>query len=796
MASDAQAKAAVHVPPWLLICMAVLCVLLPSGNDVGWDETLPARITHVASNYGRRPVVTPSLRGCCGEPTEFHWVFLDSADTAIAGAPFRTRVFALDAQGRQARPSACGELRVDMGLSGRARLSPASSVRAWRNAELRLDIESDIAEVVEAEVRIESPNLNSDTLLHTSLIRFASGPAYTFSIRLRQPGGSSSSSGNSWPTKSRLEVIVTSQDRFGNPAALEGGGQQLLGGNKLLLRSSSRLVAITPADGKLEFDRRSGNGQAFLHCEQAGVVELWLEQVDSNITRPERELLQQRTLRRLEFVDPPKPPGTERGGPSDPLSTADAKWQPLASEVRKEFLHAWKGYRKYAWGKDELHPISKRGHNSFGGIGITILDCLTTLWLMGLETEFEEAASWVEKSLDYDKANAEVSVFELIIRGLGGLLGAHSLSGRPIFLRRATELAERLLPALNTSSKLPLPKWNIGRGRGSPSSEPTILAEAGSMQLEMRYLTEHTGDRRFQRAGDASFDAVQRTGVTGLAPVYVTPPDHVPPRALASKFAMGALADSYYEYQLKLYVQSPRETRFKDLWLAVLDEVPGLLRPRPQGALAAERSSKSGAVGTKFKLIEIAAGGDPIWKMDHLSCFAPAMIALGLKSIPQKDLQEKNRNATWWPVCEGLVQSCAELWTSSRSGLGPEHATIRSSAPFDVLEVPQDGRHSFLRPETAESLFYLYRYTGDEKYRLWGEKMFRAMVNHAKVEAGYASVKDVNQVPTEKIDEMQSFVMAETFKYFFLLFSPADTLDLQKYVLNTEGHPLRIFNVP
>merc|ERR1719353_516685 len=129
---------------------------------------------------------------------------------------------------------------------------------------------------------------------------------------------------------------------------------------------------------------------------------------------------------------------------------------------------------------------------------------------MGLEKEFEEATAWVEQNLDFDQADTEVSVFELIIRGLGGLLGAHSLSRRPAFLTRATELAERLLPALNTSSRLPMPKWNIARGSGTPSTEPTILSEAGSMQLEFRYLTEHTGDPRFQRAGDASLEAIQK----------------------------------------------------------------------------------------------------------------------------------------------------------------------------------------------------------------------------------------------------------------------------------------------
>ncbi|CAJ1400591.1 unnamed protein product [Effrenium voratum] len=134
--------------------------------------------------------------------------------------------------------------------------------------------------------------------------------------------------------------------------------------------------------------------------------------------------------------------------------------------------------------------------------------------------------------------------------------------------------------------------------------------------------------------------------------------------------------------------------------------------------------------------------------------------------------------------------TCAKLWRDTKSGLAPEYVLLDSMGRGEK-RIPQGAAHSFLRPETAESLFYMYRLTGHEKYRKWGKKLFHAIVEHSKLPGGYGSVKDVNKVPTSKLDEMQSFVMAETFKYLYLLFSSDKALDMGKFVLNTEGHPLR-----
>jgi mannosidase alpha-like ER degradation enhancer 2 len=93
-----------------------------------------------------------------------------------------------------------------------------------------------------------------------------------------------------------------------------------------------------------------------------------------------------------------------------------------------------------------------------------------------------------------------------------------------------------------------------------------------------------------------------------------------------------------------------------------------------------------------------------------------------------------------------------------------------------------------LRPEIVESAYYLHHFTRDPKYRAMGREMFRDFVKHCRTDAGYAALASV--ITKEKKDRMESYVMAETFKYYYLLFKP-DALDFDGVTFNTEAHPLR-----
>lgn len=102
------------------------------------------------------------------------------------------------------------------------------------------------------------------------------------------------------------------------------------------------------------------------------------------------------------------------------------------------FMHAWKGYKEFAWGHDNLKPIT-RGYHDWFGLGLTIIDSLDTLYIMDLQDEFDEAKSWVENHLRFN-LNRDVNLFEVTIRVLGGLLSAYHLSGDKMFLNKAVSI--------------------------------------------------------------------------------------------------------------------------------------------------------------------------------------------------------------------------------------------------------------------------------------------------------------------------------------------------------------------
>lgn len=132
--------------------------------------------------------------------------------------------------------------------------------------------------------------------------------------------------------------------------------------------------------------------------------------------------------------------------------------------IKDGMKHAWEGYRRYAWGRDELKPLSNNGVDNWGGMGVTLVDSLDTLWLMGMEDEYNEAKEWIANDLSFDHAGT-VSVFETTIRELGGLLAAYDIAYDKIYLEKAKQLGDKLLPAFHTYSGIPTSHVNFESGR-------------------------------------------------------------------------------------------------------------------------------------------------------------------------------------------------------------------------------------------------------------------------------------------------------------------------------------------
>ena len=170
-----------------------------------------------------------------------------------------------------------------------------------------------------------------------------------------------------------------------------------------------------------------------------------LQQTESEglVNQKDNEIEEEKILQAEEGKNDNLPSNKEKAPPIDHFPFRVTIGPPLQirhnerqEAVVNAFKHAWMGYTKYAWGSDELLPITKHGTNSYG-MGMTIIDSLDTMWLMGLTEEFKKARDWVANKLDIVGNRRTVSMFETNIRVLGGLLAAYHLSNDNIFLQKA-----------------------------------------------------------------------------------------------------------------------------------------------------------------------------------------------------------------------------------------------------------------------------------------------------------------------------------------------------------------------
>lgn len=461
-----------------------------------------------------------------------------------------------------------------------------------------------------------------------------------------------------------------------------------------------------------------------------------------------------------------------------PLAGTEASNYRNVDEYRRDHIknmmkHAWHGYAKHAWGYNELRPITKGPHldSVFGRekMGATIVDGIDTLYIMGLTEEYAAARSWIEKELNFD-VNIDLSVFETNIRYVGGLLSIYSLTKDSMYLDKAVQIADRLLPAFDTPSGIPLSNINLQTGYARNHDwayNSAILSEFGSMHMEFVYLTHLTGDQKYlekvNRIRDVIKKAVPRPD--GLYNNYMNT-DSGQWLARPTHVSMGALGDSFYEYLIKAHVQT--NGRDIDGYKIYIDAMEAF-------------EKKLVFTSTQSRLLYFAELKDASvnHKMDSLACFSGGMLILGASKA---DNSTKIRHTE---LAKGIANTCHESCIRTRSHLGPE-AFVFSNRVDAVAYGPND-KYYILRPEILETYFYMWRYTHDPKYRAWAWDFVEALENHCRVEAGYSGVRNVNQ-PEIKDDVQQSFFLAEVLKYLYLIFSDEKLIDLNDWVFNTEAH--------
>mmetsp|Transcript_6421 Transcript_6421/g.19429 ORF Transcript_6421/g.19429 Transcript_6421/m.19429 type:complete len:490 (+) Transcript_6421:245-1714(+) len=438
--------------------------------------------------------------------------------------------------------------------------------------------------------------------------------------------------------------------------------------------------------------------------------------------------------------------------------------------------HAWDSYVRYAWGYDELQPQSRSGVDTFSGMGMTVLDSLDTLYMMGLKSRFEQARDWVVNEFNVDKVG-QVSIFETTIRALGGLLSAYELSGDEVFLRKAEELGYRLSSAFRGST-MPHPECTLS-GMVCPTTwrgEQTFLAEVGTLQLEFHSLSRASSDPYLKKLGATTLDFVRRLAKEVSPEHNGVPPSrvHIADGTFSGELrTFGAPSDSYFEYLLKVWLQRGRSDR--SLRAMFTDSIKGLL----------ELAVHIPGVGT---LVRDQLRGSYRNQMDHFACFLPGVLILG-----QDAADSAAQAAEWAALAANITDTCYLFYAKGTGGLAGDtmRAIVGSdgSAPGGVAVQVSKGYE--LRPETLEALFYMWRHTKDPKFRDMAWNIFESIETHCRSESGYSALH-YNRGDLEPRDIMHSFFIAETLKYLFLIFSDDHVLDLRTHVLNTEAHPLLI----
>ncbi|KAG7448703.1 glycoside hydrolase family 47 protein [Guyanagaster necrorhizus] len=452
--------------------------------------------------------------------------------------------------------------------------------------------------------------------------------------------------------------------------------------------------------------------------------------------------------------------------------------------VQEIFEESYAAYKKYAFGHDDLSPVSESFSDGLGGWGASIVDAMDTMKIMGLDDLFSEAVDFVG-TIDFNstKTGDTVSVFETTIRYVGGLLSAYELNGKKdaVLVAKAKQVADKLSFGWLLENQI-IPYGYINFTDNSPVIATSNIAEAGTLDLEWSRLSEYTGNNTYAQLTEGAVRHIANlpAPLPGLAAQGIDPTagDFV-----GGYITWGGGSDSYFEYLIKYArLSNTDDPLFVDTWFtAVSSSIQYLLR--------------TSTVGNHAYLADFDSSGTIRHVGSHLACFYGGNWLLGGKLL---------NNQTIVDIALQLVDACWNTYASTATGIGPEtFAFISSDGNFtggsaidaDQLSFYQEhgfyitGSDYIQRPEVLESNFYAWRATGDTKYLDRAASAINSFQTFLPATVAFAGINDVNNRNSTKIDDMESFWLAEVLKYLYLTFDDPNHISLDEYVFNTEAHP-------
>lgn len=477
----------------------------------------------------------------------------------------------------------------------------------------------------------------------------------------------------------------------------------------------------------------------------------------------------------------------------EPEGEAKETVEDRREDVRRAFRRSWHAYEKYAWGKDELKPLSEAGEDNRGGWATSMVDALDTLWLMGMESEFHEAVRHVAQ-LDWNSTSGEgFDVVDATARNLGGLLAAYELSGEDALLRKAIELGDLLYAALDNEDHLPprhITFEALEAGKGRPEAQASV-AELAGMTLEFTRLSQLTDDPKYydvvNRITHRLASSQNRTLIPGLWPTHVDTRQSGF-RVDGDTFNFGADSAPLYRLLVDQHVfLQGQEPIYSAMYREAVTPLISHLFFRP--ILPNEKDvlmlGQAEVVSSSTRHFHA--------QLDHASCSAGATIAIAGK------LFSHDEHVVYG---DKLARACTYAYSVFPNRVMPSSSLLQSCPDLDPCEYRpnsgsrpagfrvREGSYS-LSAEAASSVFALYRVTGNDEWRDLAYDLWDAVKDVSRAGEAYAAVEDVTKEQIKHVDAMASGWMGETLKYFFLVFSDEDLLNLDKWVFNSAGHAMR-----